>query len=316
MKLLILFSAFALAVKAGHLSDQEAWEQFKIQHGKTYRSLLEERQRFVIFQTNLRIIEEHNKRFNRGEESFSAKMNHFGDLSRKEFKDTLRLQVPHLERNYATFDDADVPEEFDWREHGAVTDVRQQGNCGSCWAFSAVGAIEGQVSIHKKILNPLSPQQLVDCATTEYRNDGCIGGLVSSTFDYVKDHGILADKDYPYKGKNGTCLKQGGVKISGYKWIPKHDEVALTNAIATKGPISVSLHAETLQFYETGVIDGKGCNSTIDSLDHSVILVGYKKDYYIAKNSWGPNWGEQGYFRIQRNSNACGIALENLYPVL
>ncbi|CAH2009803.1 unnamed protein product [Acanthoscelides obtectus] len=307
------------------LSDQEEWQQFKTQHGKTYRSLLEEKRRFDIFKSNLRVIDEHNQRFNNGEETFEMRINQFGDLSQEEFHQMLSLQkdqIPSRGDDFALLDDnEDLPKEVDWKARGAVTTVKDQGHCGSCWAFSAVGAIEAQIFLKNGTLESLSAQNLVDCARGKYVNEGCKGGLMDYAFDYVKDHGVLTDKKYPYTsdtGIVGKCKKQGGVKISGYKDIPEWDEQALAKAVAVKGPVSVGVDALHMRFYSKGVITKKsGCKSRRENLNHGVLVVAYSEDYWLVKNSWGKTWGEKGYFRLKRNDgNTCGVATIASYPTL
>nr|CAH7731781.1 unnamed protein product [Callosobruchus chinensis] len=139
----------------------------------------------------------------------------------------------------------------------------------------------------------------MDCATGKYGNFGCHGGDQRDAFKYVIDQGILTEKEYPYTETDGTCIKKGGLKIS-----------------ANKGPISGSMDSSGLQFYKKGVLDNSHCSNTDDDLDHAVLLVGYEKNYYIVKNSFGTGWGESGYFRILRNNNTCGISLDNSYPIL
>nr|CAH7731716.1 unnamed protein product [Callosobruchus chinensis] len=296
------------------LSDQEAWEQFKIEHGKTYRSLSEDRDRFSIFQSNLRFIEDHNDRFSRGEESYSMMINRFGDLTDQEFKEMMTMERPESVETLVEFDgEGDIPDSVDWRKVGAVTDVKNQELCKSCWAFRAV---EGQVFIHNKTLESLSPQNLLDCARGQYRSFGCAGGWQTEAFKYVRDHGILTEKEYPYKGVDNRCKKRGGVKISKFARIRAGDEVSLTHAIANKGPIAATLDLSGLKFYHNGVLDSKHCNSTEDDLNHAILLVGYEKNYYIAKNSWGQDWALGGYFNILRDNNTCGISLFNSFPIL
>nr|CAH7736089.1 unnamed protein product [Callosobruchus chinensis] len=309
---LILALVAALVLAVNGLSDQEEWKQFKIQHAKTYRSLLEEKRRFEIFKSNCRTIEEHNKRYYNGEETFEMKINQFGDMTQEEFRQMLTLQkvqMPPRSGDLMSFDDIqDLPKTVDWREKGAVTKVQNQGSCGSCWAFSAVGAIEGQVFIKNGTLEPLSAQNLVDCAGEEYGNEGCSGGWMDSAFKYAQQHGVLPEKEYPYWGHTGKCQKQGGVKVSGYIDVPKGDEKALAKAVATIGPVSVAVDASHFMFYFGGVISQScGCRSSDGFLNHGVLLVGYGEDYWIVKNSWAGWWGERGYFRLKKDDgNTCG----------
>ncbi|VEN43618.1 unnamed protein product [Callosobruchus maculatus] len=251
------------------------WAFTVIEHGKTYRSLSEDEKRFSIFQSNLRFIEDHNDRFSRGETSYSMKINQFGDLTAEEFKEMMMMERPELDETLIEFDGegGDVPDSVDWRKFGAVTSVKNQLQCRSCWAFTA-GAVEGQVFIKDKKLESLSPQNLVDCAQVDYKTYGCRGGWQTEAFKYVRDH-------------------------------------------ANKGPISATLDMSGLQFYNDGVLDNSICKTTVEGLNHAVLLVGYEKDYYIAKNSWGPGWAAyKGFFNILRNNNTCGISLLNSFPIM
>nr|CAH7736096.1 unnamed protein product [Callosobruchus chinensis] len=224
MKILALVAALVVATHG--LSDQEEWKQFKTQHGKTYRSLLEEKRRFEIFKYNCRKIEEHNKRYDNGEETFEMKINQFGDITQEEFQQMLTLQrqqMPPRSGVLMSLDDIqDLPETVDWREKGAVTEV---------------GAIEGQVFLKKGTLEPLSPQNLMDCAGKEYGNNGCGGGLMDYAFNYTQQYGVLPEEQYPYQARDGKCEKQGGVKLSGYTDIPSGDEKALAKAVGKYIPI-------------------------------------------------------------------------------
>ncbi|CAH1994063.1 unnamed protein product [Acanthoscelides obtectus] len=270
------------------------------------------------------MIDEHNQRFNNGDETFRMKINQFGDLSDEEFRQMLSLQkdqIPNSGDNLALLDDnVDIPKEVDWRAKGAVTAVGNQVYCGGCWAFSAVGAIEAQVFLKNGTLEPLSAQNLLDCAKGEYHNLGCRGGLMVNAFNYTRDHGVLTEKEYPFKsdsGKDKECKKQGGVKISGYKEILAGDEQALAKAVALIGPISVGVDSSQLKYYDVGVITKSHCKSERRYLNHAALVVGYTEDYWIVKNSWGKYWGENGYFRLTRNDgNTCGVATVASYPTL
>ncbi|CAH1960193.1 unnamed protein product [Acanthoscelides obtectus] len=271
------------------------------------------------------MIDEHNQRFNNGEETFEMRMNQFGDISQEEFRQMMSLQenqIPDRGDNFALFEDnEELPKEVDWRAKGAVTTVKDQSLCGACWAFSAVGAIEGVIFLKNGILESLSVQNLIDCAGAAYDNEGCDGGLRTNAFNYVINRGVLTDKEYPYTsytGKEGKCKKQGGVKISGYKDIPEGDEQALAKAIALIGPVSVGVDASHMQFYSTGVITKKsGCKNELGDLHHGVLVVAYSEEYWVIKNSWGSSWGEEGYFRLKRNDgNTCGVATRASYPTL
>jgi len=220
----------------------------------------------------------------------------------------------------------DLPDYVDWREAGVVTPVKDQGKCGSCWTFSTVGAVEAHWAIYKGSPSPLlSEQQLVDCAG-DYNNHGCSGGLPSQAFQYIQAAGGLqTEVDYPYKAVDGTCYFDGGkVAASVYYGsanITEGDEQAIMETVANVGPVSIAYQV-TADFkdYAGGVYVGETCKASPETVNHAVLAVGYgydahsKLNYWIVKNSWTNAWGEEGYFRIKRGVNMCGLAVCASYP--
>jgi cathepsin F len=240
------------------------------------------------------------------------------DLTTEEFKKYyLNLNVNNFKSingEKLQLRSGDVPEKFDWRDHGAVTTVKNQGMCGSCWAFSAVGNLEGQLQLKTGgSAVDLSPQQLVDCDKVD---EGCNGGLMDTAFDYVKNAGgIEALSDYPYAGSDNTCqfdVKKSVAKVSGYKFAGTEDEEQIKAFLFQTGPLAIAINATPLQFYFWGIFNPWFtwlCDP--EGLNHGVLLVGYGVEgstkYWVVKNSWGSGWGEGGYFRIVRGSGACGL---------
>ena len=221
--------------------------------------------------------------------------------------------------------DIALPHTIDWRAVGAVTSVQDQGDCGSCWAFSATGGLEGQHFRKTGHLVNLSEQNLIDCAGP-YGADGCEGGLMRSAFRYVRDQGgVDTEAAYPYQGDDDNSCRFSQAHVGatdvGYVGIPAGDEQALREAVAVHGPVSVAIDAgrPTFQFYHSGVYDDPGCSSS--HLNHAMLAVGYGtdefgEDFWLVKNSWSTGWGEDGYVRIARNHNACGIASNGVFPLV
>ncbi|VEN50056.1 unnamed protein product [Callosobruchus maculatus] len=315
MKVFVAVALFLVAVQVQAGSDQELWTQFKVDHGKTYRSLREEQARFSVFQSNLRTIEQHNAKYEAGEETYYLKVTQFADMTPEEFKEFLSLgEKTKPDLNHPVYEpDMTVaaPNSVDWRQKGAVLEVKNQGQCGSCWSFSATGCLEGQNAIKHGQKISLSEQNLMDCSGG-YGNNGCDGGLMTNAFFYVHDHGINSEAAYPYEGKVKNCRFDSSKSIVQVDGVYKvnEDEEALKQVIALEGPVSVGVDASGFSLYGGGVFNPRSCSSS--SINHGVLAVGYgtegNTDYWIVKNSWGPGWGESGYIKMIRNhNNRCGI---------
>nr|ABM55577.1 putative cathepsin L-like protease [Maconellicoccus hirsutus] len=331
---LIYHSNSVTAVSFNDLIAEE-WELFKTQFSKAYNTEIEEKFRMKVFMDNKHKIARHNKLFQNGEVSYELEMNHFGDLLHHEFVKTVNGYRHSLRR--VTGDEIDsvtfipaynvtVPDSVDWRTEGAVTEVKNQGQCGSCWAFSTTGSLEGQHFRNTKQLTSLSEQNLIDCSG-KYGNNGCSGGLMDNAFAYIKSNkGIDTEQSYPYEGIDDKCRykpQESGATDKGFVDIPQGDEEKLKLAVATVGPISVAIDAshQSFQFYKKGVYYDKGCGNGEEDLDHGVLAVGYGtengKDYWLVKNSWGKRWGLDGYIKMARNKhNHCGIATSASYPLV
>jgi C1A family cysteine protease len=271
--------------------------------------------RFQNFKENKQIIDEHNAKGL----SWEMGVNQFTDLTRKEFSD-LYLGYRPRNNDYARSLNLHVrpmgqvlADSLDWRTKGAVTPVKDQAQCGSCWAFSTTGSVEGANQIKSGQLQSLSEQQLVDCAGSS-GNKGCNGGLMDDAFEYIKNKGIGSEASYPYTGHDGKCKQVPSVAtVSKYTDVKKNDETDLMSAVNIE-PVSVAVDAESWSSYRKGIMSGF-CGK---QLDHGVLAVGYgtdgSQDYWLVKNSWGTSWGESGYIRLIRNKNECGIAEAASYP--
>merc|ERR1712142_825075 len=276
------------------------------------------------------LIEKHNKQADENVHSFRLAMNEYGDLTHSEFVKQMNgykgKPIKKTNRKLTKINVKDLPASKDWREEGYVTPVKNQGACGSCWAFSTTGALEGQHFRQTGELVSLSEQNLVDCSFPE-GHGGCNGGLMDQAFEYIKENGGIDTEDsYPYEAKESECryntTAKGATDI-GYEDVESESEDALQQASATVGPLSVAIDAGTFRFrfYHSGVFSDEDCSS--ERLDHGVLVVGYgtdedtEKDYWIVKNSWGPTWGLKGYILMSRNNdNNCGIATQASYPVV
>lgn len=306
---------------------EDIWQSFKMEHSKQYAHETEELVRKQIFAENLKKIEMHNFLYSKGLKSFTLGVNRFADMEASEFKKLMNGFVAgnSTSSESATYLSPNVkfslPDTVDWRTKGYVTPVKDQGQCGSCWAFSATGSLEGQWFRKTTQLVSLSEQNLVDCSHKQ-GNDGCEGGLMDFAFQYIKDNvGIDTEESYPYQAKDATCrFKKASVGASdkGFTDIAENDEAKLQEAVATVGPIAVAIDAghDSFQLYKSGVYNEPACT---DNLDHGVLVVGYGtlngQDYWLVKNSWGLGWGEQGYIMMTRNGgNQCGIASKASFP--
>lgn len=313
-------SATAQAGTTGPILDSVAskFEQFKATYNRQYESAEEELARFKIFVKNLESASKMQML-----EQASATYGHlspFADQSSEEFNRRNNLPVtPKLLKEHAqqaTMLSADIvlktPSEWDWNAKGAVTEVKNQAQCGSCWAFATVANIEGQNFLVNKELISLAEQELVDCSGSD---DGCDGGVPSRAYqDLIKtDNGLELEKDYPYTAKDGSCswvAAKEKVFLAGWLAISK-DESQIAAALVQYGPLAIAVNAEPMQMYMGGISDPWFCSPS--GIDHAVTLTGFgtedKKDFWSIKNSWGASWGESGYYRLIRGKGKCGMNL-------
>jgi len=300
------------------LGVEARFEHFVDVFAKDYESIEKTLLAAEAFASNDEIIRKHNA----GNSTFTLGHNEFSDLTWPEFKAlyvTGMAANPSLrrEKNYDhTLKTAPADDSVDWVAKGAVTPIKNQGQCGSCWAFSTTGGVEGAVAISTGKLTSLAEQQLVDCGGST-GNQGCNGGLMDNGFEWIINNGgIGAEADYEYTAQDGTCKTVDSVStIKGYKDVTAGSEADLKSAV-NQQPVSIAIEADQsgFQFYSGGVFSGS-CGK---NLDHGVLLVGYGTDsgtdYWLVKNSWGASWGDSGYIKLVQGQDQCGLADAASYP--
>nr|BBA83994.1 actinidin [Actinidia chinensis] len=325
--LLILSLAFNAKNLTQRTNDEvkAMYESWLIKYGKSYNSLGEWERRFEIFKETLRFIDEHNADTNR---SYKVGLNQFADLTDEEFRSTYLgftsgSNKTKVSNRYEPRVGQVLPSYVDWRSAGAVVDIKSQGECGGCWAFSAIATVEGINKIVTGVLISLSEQELIDCGRTQ-NTRGCNVGYITDGFQFIINNGgINTEENYPYTAQDGECnvdlQNEKYVTIDTYENVPYNNEWALQTGV-TYQPVSVALDAagDAFKHYSSGIFTGP-CGTAID---HAVTIVGYGTeggiDYWIVKNSWDTTWGEEGYMRILRNvggAGTCGIATMPSYPV-
>jgi len=298
---MLFFLLFSVATAYTDFEYEVSFRTFLKEHNKVYDSD-ELIHRYNIFKANMDTVLNHNS----GDHSWTMAVNKYSDMTPTEFKKIMNGFKGKKKQNSTDSYSKDFVE-IDWVKKGAVTPIKNQFLCGSCWAFSAVGGVEGSEFVDNKTVTSLSEQALVDCANS-FGNHACNGGLMDNAFKYIKSKGIPTEKDYPYDGIKDPCKKKiaAHTKITSYKDV-KNLEVALQQQ-----PISVAVDASGWQMYNSGIFH---CWKVPD-IDHGVTLVASYSDYWIIKNSWGTDWGEKGYIRLSKNPKRnCGVDQSASYPM-
>ncbi|KAM6236109.1 procathepsin L-like isoform 2-T2 [Porphyrio hochstetteri] len=284
-----------------------------------------------VWEKNLWRIQQHNLEESRGQHTFRLAMNHYGDLTDEEFNQLLNGFTPVWQKPAPLFQASaalKTPAQVDWRVKGYVTPVKNQGHCGSCWAFSATGALEGLIFNRTGKLVVLSEQNLIDCSRKQ-GNNGCHGGYMTRAFQYVRDNGGLnSEHIYPYMATDTSSCRYNpqdkAANCSAIWLVAQGSEVALEQAVAAVGPVSVAVDASGFHFhfYKSGIFSSMFCSQQVN---HGMLAVGYgtsqeygrNVSYWILKNSWSEVWGEQGYIRLQKDAgNRCGVANQASFPML
>jgi hypothetical protein len=323
----IALTALTQTAQVLRVDVQPSFEEWCAKFGKCADFSAEEHvNRASIYADNVAYIDAHNAKFAAGKSTFDMGVNEFSALTHEEFKainlgpkmplrNQTNIEILPIVKNLAGTEDS-----VDWRAKGAVTPVKNQGQCGSCWSFSTTGSTEGRVQIATGKLISLSEQQLMDCSTAE-GDHSCQGGLMDDAFQYIiKNGGIDTEEDYPYQMRNEACNTEKEARhaatITAFKDVERNNEAQLAAAVA-QGPVSVAIEADqrAFQSYRSGILSA-ACGT---KLDHGVLVVGYGDGYWIVKNSWGASWGMDGYIQLARGtgspSGECGIAMQPSYPI-
>jgi len=316
MKSLIVLAIACVAAQAFDLDTE--WEQFKVKYERNHLNSQEHGIRKNIFADNLKFIEKHNAEHAMGLHTFTVGINKFADLTNDEFVKMytgFKQSTDHVAAaSGVNASVQDFPDYLDWRIYNKVTPVKDQGQCGSCWAFSTTGTIEGAYARRTGKLVSVSEQDLVDCVAV---NNGCGGGFpYKALVDVINKGGIDTEVSYPYEAYQGQCRFDAnniGAKIYDARQVLRGDEEDLLKAVAMYGPVSIAIDAShySFQLYQSGIYSDPACNPNY--MEHAVLAVGYGSedgnDYWIVKNSWGTGWGDEGYIKMARNqNNMCGVA--------
>lgn len=295
------------------------FENWMMANNKSYGTDSQKAYRLSVFTSNYARVQSVEKS---STATYKLGLNKFADLTAQEFAaQYLGTKVTQKKSSAKPKVNLNAPKSVDWVTKGAVSDVKDQGQCGSCWAFSTTGAIESANYLNTYEMTLLSEQQLVDCSSA-YGNMGCNGGLMDYGFEYAEKTGLTTESSYAYTGETGTCESwkiEDGVKVSSYTDV-NADTASLLAAVVQQ-PVSIAINANPIQLYTSGIYnDWEECEG---QLDHGVLMVGYGSDdgekFWKVKNSWGATWGEEGYFRLARRTSGdgiCGCTEAASYPSL
>ncbi|NP_001091187.1 cathepsin H [Xenopus laevis] len=308
-----------VSASASHLLDDE-WNVWKSKYEKKYAGLEDELFRRKVWEVNWDKVTKHNQLADQGLKKYTMAMNHFADMTIEEINSRnclLTTNYHSMPKSIPKYNvkNAKMTKAVDWRDSNCVSPVKDQGYCGSCWAFATVGVIEALHCLAGNELSNLSEQQLVDC---DHLDSGCCGGFPVLAMDYIAHRGIMKTEDYEYEAKQSTCQydSDNAIRLNVSKYYILPDEENMASSVAKDGPITVGFAvAEDFMFYSKGIFDGECAPSP----NHAIIVVGYGtlhcedgeddgEDYWIIKNSWGEHWGEEGFGKIQRNKDMCGIS--------
>jgi len=316
------------AVPSPRTTVERDFNMWMAENNKAYATA-EYQTRLANYMVNVKKVAELNANSKAENSTAVFALNKFADLSAVELKALLGLkrELPSVHPHFRLREQNTTlqgPTSFDWRTQDKLTPVKNQGQCGSCWAFSCAESIESVYMIAKgltgKTMPPLGPQQIVDCDHTGAY--GCGGGDLPTCYNYVKSAGGLErETDYPYHARDGTCVADKSkefVKINGWKYVipsGSRDENAMANFLSANSPMSIIVDAQSWSFYKSGVLKASQCGET---LDHAVQAVGYNipSGYWIVRNSWGTSWGQQGYIYLEFGKSTCGMTTEVTVPTL
>jgi C1A family cysteine protease len=334
MKPLVILMFIAAVITCGYANKEmdEMWKSYK-EVNKLSLDSDEEKSGRESFEKCVNYVQKHNARYDLGFEQYNMSINNFCWYSRSKFVATKTGYQPPLnyKRSAGTvksgyFNYNSLPASVDWRKNGTVSSVRNQGECGCCWAFATASALEHCYKMRTGKLMEISKQHLIDCASTpEYGNYGCNGGRMSNALNFTAINGVVVEKDYPYEGNDINECRAGNkkqIKLNdGFEMVAKN-ELELKRIVATIGPVTVGINTTPpqMQYYSSGVFFHFACNP--NTIDHAVVIVGYgsmkirNKNvfYWIIKNTWGDKWGEKGYIKMKRGLNACGVTNYAIYP--